>query len=373
MSITFDVIDTACEQSNQSFFVPQVVLSAKSTTQYATLHGYSEFIASTPPKKYRKATLSGVAERIGFTMEQTPRQCAGARYVYSGFGEYDLKGVQTASYSKRFYAQCSKQFWPGVPLQANSFAVSPCANTTFCKFVGYCWPDDAQSCSVCDPNIVNWPFISEQATNILIIDLSAFRVLPSFITVTPKTYNVSGQFLGFTQIETPNVGSFPSSGNYTVTVGSATYQANLETPAVPLNFPLVNVAGVVGFYINFVDANAFGCVLSEEYTDADALANAQVVTGTGTTAATTPRTTGFTSVFTSVVFTLQMSNLIVGSSYVVQVDLWEKGPNNLSTHTPKQYGFIATDVTQTITDVVPTPANFHTITVQKPTITFAPL
>lgn len=373
MSITFDVIDTACEQSNQSFFVPQISMSSKSTTQYAVLHGYSEFIASTPPKKYRKATVSGFAERVGFTMEQTPRQCAGAKYTWSGFGEYDLQGVQTASYSKKLYAQCTNQYWPPTPLQTTPFAISPCPNTTFCNFVGYCWPDDPNSCPVCDPNIVNWPLIADQTTNVLALDLRAFLIPPNTAVITSTSYAVNGQVLGFCAIASPPFNATFTGISYPVTVGADTYQAQAVITDPPLAFPVVLLNGVVGQYINFADASNFSAVLSEEYTDADALANAQVVVGTSTTAQTTPRTTGFTSVYTSVVFTLFMSNLVAGKDYLVQVDLWEKGPNNFSTHTPKQYGFTASDTTHTITDVVPTPVDFHTITVQKPLITFAPL
>lgn len=372
MSITFEVIDLACTQADRSFFIPQVRIQSKSTTQYAQLLGYSEFIPSTPPKKYRKATVSGVAERIGFTMEETPRMCAGAMYTWSGFGEIDLKGVQTASYSKKFFAQCAKQYWPPVPLQNNSFATPPCPSTTFCSFTGYCWPQDPLSCPVCDPNLVNWPLIGDITTNVLQIDLIDFGHPVNSPVITHTTYAVNAQLFGFTDIGSPTHISTLSGHHYNVTVGSQSFDAESIFTNVPLAFPVVSVAGVEGAYINWVDANNFSAVLSEEYTDADALANAQVVMGTGSTAATTPRTNGFTSVFTSVVFTLKMSNLIAGNDYVVEVDLWDKGPGPTSTHTPKQYGFTASSDTHTITDVVPTPANFHTITVQKPTITFAP-
>ena len=370
MSFTVEVIDLSCEQADQSFFQPQIRMQTKSTTQFAQLHGYSEFVASTPPKKYRKATLSGIAERIGFTAEQTPRQCAGAMYTFSGFGEYDIKGVQTASYSKKFFAQCSKQFWPGVPLQNTPFAQSPCATTTFCSFVGYCWQADPRSCSVCDPNIVNWPFIGEQATNVLSVDLSTFRIPANAIVQTHTSFSVNAQFFGFCAIESPPFNATFTGIHYNVTVGPDTFPAQAVVTDPPLNFPAVQLNGVVAPFINWVDASNYSAVLSEEYTDADALANAQVVTGTSATAQTTPRTTGFTSVFTSVVYTLLASNLIPGKDYLVTVDLWEQGPS-VNTHTPKQYGFTATTATHTITDIIATPAPFHTITVRTPKVEFS--
>jgi hypothetical protein len=155
-----------------------------------------------------------------------------------------------------------------------------------------------------------------------------------------------------------------------------TYDTQAAFTDPPLAFPIVYVTGIPGAYINFIDANNFSAVLSEEYTDADALANATVVVGTGTTAQTTPRTTGFTSIFTSVVYTINCSNLIDGKDYVVEVDLWEKGVGPLgpiSNHTTLSVGFTASGTTHTITNVVPTPAAQRTITVQKPVITFAPL
>jgi len=135
----------------------------------------------------------------------------------------------------------------------------------------------------------------------------------------------------------------------------------------------VFVEHVSGAYINWTDASNYSALLEEEYTDADALANAEVHLGTGATASTVPRTTGYVSVFTSVVLTLSMSNLIDGKDYLVEVDMWDKGTSPVtSVHTPKQYGFTASGTTHQITDVVATPAPFHTITVQKPTITFSP-
>lgn len=376
MSITFEVIDTACEQANQSFFVPQVRLSAKSTTSFATVRGYSEFVPSHPPKKYRRVDVAGVAERIGFTMEETPRMAAGAMYTWSGFSEINLQGVLTSSYSKKFFAQCPKQYWPIVPIQINSFATYPTNSLIASRFVGYCWPSDLNSCPVCDPDLINWPLIGDVTSNNLMIDLSAFRTPVNGITVTSTSYINSGQFAGFTDIGSPPHTSVLSGHHWTATVGGISYDAESAFVDPELAFPIVYITGIQGAYINFIDANNFSAILSEEYTDAEALANATVVLGTGTTAQTTPRTTGFTSIFTAVVFTLNLSNLIDGKDYVVEVDMWEKGvgpTGPISTHTPKQYGFTATGDTHTITDVVATPTANRTITVQKPTITFAPL
>ncbi len=372
MSITFEVIDLSCEQASQSFFIPQARMTTQSTTRNAIMRGWREFILSAPPKTYKKASLSGVSERIGFTAEETPRMCAGARYTWSGIGEYNNAGTLISSYSKRFFAQCPKQYWPLVPLQTNPNAISP-TSAIGGQFVGYCWTPDLNSCSICDPDIVNWPLLGDVTTLVLGLDLQGFKYHPSDSTTTPTSFSVSSNFAALTALDAPNHTFTDTGHTYNVTVGSNTYQAEAVITDPPLAFPVEIISGVEGAYINWVDASNYSAILSDEYTDADALANAQVIVGTGNTAQTQPRITGYVSVFTSVVITLALSNLIVGKDYVVEVDLWEQGAAFVSTHTPKQYGFTAAATTHTITDVVPTPANFHTITVQKPTITFAPL
>ncbi len=381
MSIRFGVIDTTCEQADQSFYVPQIRMTTKSTTQNAVLHGYSEFIASTPPKKYRKATLSGVSERVGFTCEQTPRMCAGANYTWSGSGEYDLKGIQISSYSKKFFAQCPKQFWPLVPLQLNPSAIPPSTDQVP-TFVGYCWPDDPESCSTCPPDIIDWPLIGDQTTNVLQQDLKGFLLPANNPVVTATSWTATGQVTGFFGLNTLPHQTTGNGNFYNVTVGADTFAAEGATTDPVLNFPVVYMSGIPtppgpgplfeGAYVNFADASNYSAVLSEEYTDADALANAQVITGTGNTASTQPRTTGFVSVFTTVVFTMLCSNLVPGKDYLVTVDLWDQSKSPVSSHhTTKQYGFTADSDTHSILDTVPTPAANHTITVSKPTIAYS--
>ena len=371
MNIVFEVIDQTCEAADRSFFVPQIQLTGKSTTSFAKVLGYSEFVPSTPPKKYRKITVSGVSQRIGFTAEETARQCAGAQFVWSGVGEIDLQGNQLSKYSKKFFAQCAKQFWPTVPVLQNSFSQSPCVQIPFCTFVGYCWQPDPNSCSVCDPNIINWPFIADQATNDPAVDLVGFRHPVGSIAATGTTFSSTGQFFAFTEIAVDQSFTPSLTGHhYNITVGAQTFPAESVLTNPPnLVFPVVSIGGVIAQYINFVDANNFSAVLSEEYTDADALANATVVTGTGTVAQNLPRTTGFTSVTTSVVFTLKCSNLISGENYVATVDFWDTTAN---TTTTKQYPFTADNTgTNTIIDVIPTPAAGHTTQVKNPKIAFA--
>jgi hypothetical protein len=383
MSITFEVIDTVCTTADQSFFVPNVVLSAQSTTQYATLFGYNEFgTPSIPPKKYRKVTISGSSKRIAFTAEQTPRQCAGGKYVWNGIGEYDLKGNLIQKYTKTFIVQCSKQFWPqeGPALLSGETNTSPINP----HFVAFCWPDMFQSCAVCNPDELTWTSLGNQATGSLFVDLSGFRVLPSDPVVTKTTYSVGVVNYGITHIITGQTFTAEVFGgvssNYQVIVGSQVYDARpVVTDPPTLIFPAVALSNGGTFqiaqYVNFTDSTFLSAILSEEYTDADAQANPTTVLGTSPTAQTLPRTTGFTTINTSVVFKLLCGNLISGRNYTVTVDFWERatvpiGPP-FSQHTPKTYNFTASGSTNTIVDTVPTPVGGHTITVQKPIIAFS--
>ncbi len=107
----------------------------------------------------------------------------------------------------------------------------------------------------------------------------------------------------------------------------------------------------------------------DEYTDAEALANARVVVGNGTTAQNLPRTTGFVSTFTGVAFSLTCNTLVVGQDYLVSVDLWD---SVAVVPVTRQYGFTANAVTHAINDTIPTPASGHSITVRNPRIVFSP-
>ena len=377
MSITFQVIDLNCEVADQSFFIPIVTLSTKSTSTFASVKGWNEFVPSSPPKRYKKVTLAGSSKRIGFTAEATPRQCAGAKFVFSGVGQIDNTGKLINNYSKDFYAQCGKAYWPPEP----SVQDNPAATTTndfgsiFPVFIGYCWPDDTLSCPVCPPNEADWSFINDYAKNntqpnLLGVDLQAFHHTPGSVVLTNTTFSISDSFSGLTSL-----------GNFV----DPAFPNQVPLPPLPSGFPQetldaqgnllpdIGFGGFIGGYIRWTNYNFYSAVLSDEYTDTEAAANATVVIGTGNTAQTFPRSTGFTSVTTSVVFTVHASNLVVGKDYVITVDFWEQGPNFLNEHTTMEYPFTAIDVTYDLTDVVPTPAIDHTITVQKPTIAFATL
>lgn len=375
MSILFEVIDVKCQQADSSFFVPAVTITTKSVSKFATVLGYNEFgTPSSPPKKYKQIDFTGTSQRVAFTAEETPRQCGGAHYTYGGTGKYDTHGNLTSKYFKNFFAQCSKAYWPLEPLQVNDRAMQT-GTGVFSNFIGFCWPTVPQSCATCDPDPSTWAFLGNQATNYPPFDLAAFVHPVGDPVVTKTSWSVNDVFTGLTSIELAEPFTFTVSGHtWNVTVGSNSYPAqSVVTFPSPLEFPVVAIQDTTGdfigaAYIIFTDTNNYSAVLSDEYTDAEALANAVTVNGIGNTAANSPRTTGFTSVTTNVTYTLKITNLISGQNYVATVDLWDHTAN---THTAKTYPFTATGTSETIVDTIPTPPAGHTITVQKPTVAFA--
>lgn len=369
MSITFQVIDTTCEAADASFFIPQIQLSCASTTKFATVRGYSEFgTPSSPPKKYKTVTFNGFSERVAFTAEPTPRQCGGAKYIYSGVGQVDSLGNVTSKWSKNFYAQCSKQFWPLEPLQTLPVAILTDGSN---RFIGYCWTADSNSCPTCDPIDGHWPLLSNQYTGVPIADLTGFMRNLSDAVITPTSWSLNDVFYGLTSINESGAWSVLATDmSYTVTVGPNSYPAQtVFTSPATLVFPVVSIGGIAGEYIVFTDTNNYSAVLSNEYTDAEALANATVVTGTGCTAANLPRTTGFTSIFTDVAFSLKFTNLQNGKNYEATVQLLEQKPGNIYINvSTRTYDFTATGPTHQIDDTLPTPDPGKTITVRQPKV-----
>lgn len=108
--------------------------------------------------------------------------------------------------------------------------------------------------------------------------------------------------------------------------------------------------------------------LSNEYTDAEAVANAQVTNGMGLVAASFPRTTGWISQWTNCNFNLILNNLQVGQNYVATVTLLHSG----GLIQLKTYNVTATSDTMTIPDSIPVPADGEWIAAGLPTVAFAP-
>lgn len=107
--------------------------------------------------------------------------------------------------------------------------------------------------------------------------------------------------------------------------------------------------------------------LSDEFTDADALAAASIAIGTSLAAMSLPRTTGWVSTWTTVQFTLSCHNLMTGQAYDVTVELL----SSVGGTTTLTYNFTATGPDHDIVDNIPTPPDGQWILARNPAINLA--
>lgn len=327
-TIQFQVIDTECEAADQSFFPPKIVLTTRSTTRIATVLGYPEYIPSTPPKRYKTLTWSGTSEQTAHELA-SGQSVADAKIVYSGASVIDSGGHQVSTYAKDLFTPCpTSDFTP-------AFVISVVIPT----LIGYCWPADPKTCPVCasPPDFkanIAANMIFDEPTGLLGVG-NAFHTL----TATSLTNNTS--------------------------IGIVTALADAG-PGGTTGVPHSIFNSISAAWVQLQATHNYSAALTDEYTDAEALTHAQVVVSNGATAENIPRTTGFVSRFTNVVFTLSMSNLINGQSYLVTVNFRDQNFHV----TQKQYGVVANGTTATLVDIIPTPPAGGSITVFGPSITF---
>lgn len=329
--ITFEAVDTSCEQTDRSFITPGLSMVTSSITTIATLYGYSEYVPSNPPKKYHTLAWNGSAEQTAFAV-QSGQQVGGAKINWSGSARVDGNGKQVSLYQKNLYAQCPKYGpWP---------TVTSIPNFGLESLVGYCWPSDPSSCSTCDPNDQNWPFVANIQTNVLedTAQMAGFIIDTTSRVITPTSLNDNST--GTTQV---------------IAIGNVN------------DFPQSTLNGITDNWVKVRSVNNYSSQLSEEYTDAEALANALVIHSNGATAETFQRTTGFVSRWTVVSFTITVSNLIPGTPYTVSVDMWDNPSNS---HTTQTWNITPQGSSQTIQGTVPVPQQGHTITVRNPLVVF---
>lgn len=123
--------------------------------------------------------------------------------------------------------------------------------------------------------------------------------------------------------------------------------------------------GTIGGVLVEVDKNV---TLSDEYTDADAMAAATVLSSAGLVAISLPRTTGFLSIWTTVAYTIDCQNLMPGQPYVVTIDLFSSDGTTVT----RTYNFTAAVSTYSITDNIPTPPDGMWTVARNPIIALAP-
>jgi len=331
MPLVFDAVDTSCQATDRTFFIPRVALVGHSTTTISTLYGYSEYVPSYPPKKYHKITWTGQSEQTAFVAGGGSK-VADAKYVYSGTGEIDTLGRQISNYNKDYYTPCpDSNFTP---------LINSIPNFGLFILKGYCWPTDPNSCPTCDdpPS-----FKRNEATN--------------------QIFDIPQQIL--------------DAGNYSLTSTTMVVNSGAGVlvsvfdsgPGGVTGVPKTTFNGFYGAWIHLFSGSDYSATLSDEYTDAEALTNAQVIHSNGLTAQSLPRTSGFVSKWTTVAFDLNFSNLVIGESYIATVSFLRQNPGGTGL---KSYGFIAAATTHVIHDAISAPPDGGSTTVRNPTVSFSP-
>lgn len=282
-----------------------------------------------------------------FTTPGTPLQVAGARFDYSGSSSIDSKGNYTSLYSKILSEMCTKadNLCSGI---GGSSAGGYTANY---KVPGWIGPNGF---TLCTPPGTPYTSIGDEAVK----KGDAATADAGF--GSGINFDANGNFLSFN----------PTFQATSATTGQD-IQTNQQNGLGALFTPLACGTAVTlaqGFTSFLKWIQNYTSTLSTEYTDAEALANAQVIQGTGAVAQNQPRTTGFVSVFTNVVYTITLGNLISGVSYTVSVDLADITAGTVTT---KIYNVSGSAASTTITDIIPTPAVGHLVQVRNARIAFS--
>lgn len=355
--ITFSVVDTSCDPPDHTFTPPKVSLSAVSTTKIATVKGYPEWpgFVSHPPKKFHTIDWAGSSEQ---QLWVNGVQIGGARYDYSGQDNVDSGGNITSTHVKNLFSQCNGDLLRELSnIQGNT----PEGQSQEYNFRGYYGMETS------NPSLLPTPHILCPSSSI--------------------PYNLVGDTAVNGESDTSDLWGSRLIQN-TVNLGITNFVASSNTVAgcvengtdnrlVTIYCPVIGQQYEIIFPADWwtpgqvIYNSSYSATLSNEYTDAEALANANTSISTLTIAENVPRTTGFVSRFTTVVFTLSCSNLLPDVRYIVTVDL-----QDLTSGAPlpkKQYAFTGNNLgTNTITDSVPTPLPGHQIQVRNPKIFFAP-
>jgi hypothetical protein len=335
-TVRFEVIDTYCETIDRSFYTPRVALSTISSHTVATVLGWPEITTpSTPPRKYKRLTWTGTSEQWAVTWG-TGESCGRASYTYNGYSEIDSAGVLLNQYTKLYARACPTS--SKTPSIQKAFSLLPGTNGIPLKFKGYCWPADPESCPTCsDPPQV----VGNVASNTT-YDLSDFIAVPSQVTTTKTPTTIA--------VTSPGTG----------------WWVALE-PSQVINFPSSYFGADLGKWIFLEATHDYSATLSDEYTDAEALANALVYTSNSRAASNLPRTTGFVSTYSTVQYRLLFENLLPGQTYIAKVNF----VSDTGVVTVQEHEFEADDTEELIVGNVPYPTAGHTMEVRNPTVAYA--
>lgn len=94
--VQFKVIDTECEQPDLTFLQPFAQLTGSSTTITATILGFPEFMASSPPKAYKSLDWSGGSQNIHFNLKNINLSST-TTLSYCGTSQIDTAGDQVTA------------------------------------------------------------------------------------------------------------------------------------------------------------------------------------------------------------------------------------------------------------------------------------
>lgn len=379
-TLTFDVIDTDCAQTDRSFFPPAVAMTTLSTTRIATVIGYPGFtqqppnfqgnwdaqitygigdsvldlgvyyvaLANTvsepptlfpgvwgivPPKRYHNLTWNGTSDQTAINIPEGDNpsvQIAHAHYDYTGTGSIDTHGNQVSTYSKLFSQWCpDSSRWP-------RNIVIPNEGPGVLK--GYCFDADPNTCQEC------------------------------FDPAEPSGDVASNSIQDWSDFVRGNLPTLIDQTHFNVIRGPETVLALLDPNQVAgWIFPTIN--DITGPWCFVTAQHNYTGTLDTEYTDSEALSVAVTFNSLGNTSETTPRTTGYTSRFTSVVYVLNCTNLVVGQDYTVRVQIYNTRTGASSI---KTYSFTAFSTTNSITDSVPMPVKGQPLQVRNPVIDYTP-
>ena len=339
---TFSCIDTDCQDGDRSFYIPRVTLSTVSTHTNARIIGYEAFDRSL--RRFRMATYFGTSSQtansiINGGQDENGPLVASARYEWLGSSAINGSGTIISTHIKNFFAPCSGGDEPTIYYQIgtgtadlafvpNTFGVAGYPQS----LKGYCFAADGTSCTPCADPIV---LISNVATNGAtdVSDLLSYGLTP---VVTPTTYVVNG----------------------------SAYARVALSPSKPLEYTYYDGYGWPLIYV--AATHDYSITLSDEYTESDALSNAEVYASNGNTALYLPFGGGLTYSRVDVTYVLNFSNLVEGENYTASV----RFKNKLKQTSYRTYTFTATAKTHTITDTIPTPAPNDTITVDAPRVAY---
>ena len=364
-TLIFEVADLTCEAITRTFFPPSVAMVTSATTVLRIKRGYPKF-ANDDNTLYKKATWAGYVTQTAFTvgnflpdeLSTRLRSCnsscnaRGAKYLFSESSQINASGNFISHHRKDLFVECQRTSiglyppiaeGPGAEIEVLAPGLFPNSASRIRNLLGYCWTPDGGSCQVCDTDETTWAFFGDLA-------IDSQTDSPSVMLINPN--------------------------GYTTTALSRVYQSSASG-----RFAIADVAGfpfqpgAISLYVDIYATGDYSVILSEPYTDAEAIATQQTFTSQMSVAENLPNyliAAGqqylrfIYSRFTTVTFALNFTNLVEGQPYVAGYTLQDG-----TTATPVSVSFVAAGTTHQIVGTIPTPAAGHKITIKNPTVRFS--